>query len=146
MNQRQLSQAITEGMNQHTNDIWHDAFEGLLWGVGITAIAIIIYAVWNEDSSNLQQQMVQKQVCNYPILDCNIIDTDKTLYTCNGGQKYVQLEVNNTNIKNISIEKGNCIPSEKIIARARICGYQEANAWFEQLNYNFVSSLKMECK
>jgi len=162
MNSKQLTKAIREGMNQHTNDIGRDILKGMWWAIGIVFVTIIIYAVWNIDDNPNQEsqsvQLVQKRECNYPYLYCDVYEEER-YFRCSDGLVYqtaffVETQ-ENSSISGMYINSNNTIypcadisDQIPVISAGNICGYQEANAWFEQIkqsNQDVSTKLQLKC-
>lgn len=145
MNKKEMSEAIEEGMNAHTDWLsWQ-----FLKAVFITIIVILIISLlfyfhnklFPEENIPLAQYGY-RNTCNYPELHCYIRDYSKQV----GGDANCEV--------NVTDEKGNtvCVVSavyNPIVAELIACGWTEANSGFENFmkNYeNTSSKLKMECE
>ncbi|MEK6884647.1 MAG: hypothetical protein AABY22_33750, partial [Nanoarchaeota archaeon] len=136
--------------------------KSILWALCIFIVVILVYLFivnplfnkyenykCSKEPEVCQPTQVASQSC-FPLnnLNCKIIETAKTVYTCSGSMKYIKVKVNNKNISDIDIKGGDCIPFEKIVDERNICGYQEANAWFNQWQSHRLFAevdYKMEC-
>ena len=153
MNKKELSEAIEEGMNNHTNWVGRQILKAMV----CVLIVVILFFLWGWlHTLRYPQPQTTGSIpdrCNYPYITCKIYEANR-YWACNGKvypvSVYIELEPK-SNITGLSITKSNesCkdVSSHAVLMENRVCGYSEANAWFEQVNKNHegLYKLKMEC-
>lgn len=135
MNQEQLAKAIEEGMNNHTNWLGWQIVKAFLIGCSL-ALFMVFFAWIYFDSHPQQQANIGTSVdkCNYPYLSCEI----KDLSYFEGGD--IDCSINITDTKGNVVCSTTARYNPNLAYNFRICGWQEANAWFE----NYKESHKTE--
>lgn len=122
MNKQELREAIHEGIG----DVVGDFGKALLWGAGIFLGAVLIlYIIFNVIIPQPQVQVGAPSPslkCNSEILDCSIL---------------------NLSIKEVPNSENPYYPR---IYKKQICGYEEANAFFNYYNSTYGQNSKLEMK
>lgn len=140
MNQNKLTESISEGIYIGVAKISRD----IAWAIGIILGLFIIFIIFHSnryDSTEQQAEQIRQTICNSIYLTCSAIDHSVLL----GGE---DCSINSTD----SYGNVACATSAKfypvIKYSEQICGYQEANAWFEQVKNNFhgdKNKLYLDC-
>lgn len=143
-NKKELSEEIREGID---NSIFGQFFKGFIWAVfivsimllvlGISAVGISIYKNYRCDKFGdcPLQSVIAEQSC-FPLenLDCEVIDNDLT-NKLNNHIEFTDEEIARIYYANHDV----------VVANTYICGYQEANAWFNIIKNKIGGDLSLEC-
>ena len=126
MKQKELTQAIREGINESRNDFCNEIFKAIIWGfvffiVGLLVVTLIIMPLWNKYDNYRCEKNPDKCVLPGASIQASCRNNEVNLYC------------------QIIRNHNETITSESI------CGYQEANAWFEQLKKQVEGDLHLEC-
>lgn len=135
-----LSEEIRAGINESVIGITFEAVKYALYGV---LLVIFIFLVYVDMKSNY---------IDSPVIDASIpLSCDKPYITCGIKDSSIMLENDDACSINATDEYGNTVCSvpaiyHPVIAREKLCGWEEAIFWLEYYkslgNYN----IKMECE
>lgn len=124
------SKDISDGIYDGFDRIVRDILKSVLFILGIILGGILIILFLQSLTTDKQKTISAPMPlnCNYPILACSITESKMTTRYCDD-------------------EYGGCMSYyQGLKYKENICGYQEANAWLEQVKIQKNdTTLRMEC-
>lgn len=148
MNKKELSNAIEEGiLKGFWKPLWLFIIILLCFVFAISLFFVIgdKYQDWKcHKEGNCPVYQTQDTSCFIlEKLRCSIIEINESRLICEG--RNVVIEFNRSAIASVSLGDEKCMPSERTLSEKSVCGYQEANAYFDNFKLNYNGNLIMEC-